>query len=244
MSETKLGNFLKEVSNWHWDEFVQAEKDKQYTSNQAMIFGLVRSCAMQKMDAIKLSLNRLDGKLKTPIKVEYPKMFFLYPHATAIEGGAPIARLGGAIASEVMATTTTTVAPEQDLPSMTLRETLSTMSDYPRELPEMIVGLALQTEQALRGQSPMPDEIPLVKSVVAAHLLIMAQKRNMEALYEVFDQIDGKLVETLQLMGEDVYITSFATVAPPGAYLNDQGILQLEAQQTETQWAAKLSEKL
>jgi hypothetical protein len=39
---------------------------------------------------------------------------------------------------------------------------------------------------------------------VAAHLLILAQKRNIDALTEVFDQIDGKLAEVLQILGEDI----------------------------------------
>jgi hypothetical protein len=85
MSE-QLGDFLKDVSNWGWDEFVKAEKDNSYTSNQAIIFGLIRSCAMQDLRAIKIAINRLDGKLKTPLKIEMPKIYYLYPNA---EGSVP-----------------------------------------------------------------------------------------------------------------------------------------------------------
>lgn len=248
MSTEKLGKFLREVSNWHWDEFVKAEHDKTYTSNQAMIFALIRSCAMQKMDAIKMSLNRIDGKLKTPIKIEYPKIFYLFPNAKLSDnqGVTPEFLKTGNIIYPSNGTTGEILPPpdieleEDDIPSLSLRQTLTKMSDYPRELPEAVVQLAEQTQQAIKNNQPLPDEIPLVKSVVAAHLLILAQRRDIGALNEVFDQIDGKLAETLQIIGEDIYITSYASAAPAGAVINADGILQIEATQVQNLWAQKL----
>lgn len=258
MSSEKLGKFLREVSNWQWDEFVKAEHDKSYTSNQAMIFALIRSCAMQKMQAITMSLNRLDGKLKTPIKIELPKIYYVFPNASPAEitdeeierhnaredrlrhlpGGAKIFK------GEVLPPKEPEPEIEEnDLPSLSLRETLAKMSDYPRELPEAIVEAAQQTEQWLRKQNEQPEKIPKVKSVVAAHLLILAQKRDLGALSEVFDQIDGKLAETLQILGEDIYITSYAEVAPEGAEINKDGVLQIEATQAQNLWAQKLGGK-
>lgn len=245
MSSGKLGEFLREVSNWDWEQFVRAENDGQYTTNQSVIFSLVRACAMQKMDAIRLSLNRLDGKLKTPIKIEYPKVYYLYPNAkvTALPGDDDVAVIEPPVEEVVdaLAPIETATLEEEDLPSMGLRETLRKMADYPRNLPEAIIQLAEQTHQYVQGNAPRPDEIPKVKSVIAAHLLTMAQQRNMDALYEIFDAIDGKLVETLQVLGEDIYITSYASVAPDGARLNKDGILQIEAVQAQDLWAQKLS---
>lgn len=249
VSENKLGKFLAEVSNWQWDQFWYAERDNTYSSNEAMIFALIRSCAMQKMDAIKLSLNRLDGKLKTPIRIEYPKIYFLYPNAKAIEGRDDSLKLEGEVfEAEVIEEPSTELATTEDdattLPSLSLRQTLTKMSDYPRQLPEAIVQLAQQTEEALREGRPLPDEIPLVKSVVAAHLLLLAQRRDVGALTEVFDQIDGKLAETLQILGEDIFITSYLSEAPAGARLNKDGVLQLEATQAQDLWANKLGREL
>ena len=133
--------------------------------------------------------------------------------------------------------------PDPDLPSLGMRETLQEMADYPRELPEAIIELALQTEQALREQAPWPEEIPMVKSVVAAHLLTLAQSRNLDAIGEVFDQIDGKLVETIQLLGDDIFITIYSNTAPPEAQLNENGILQLEAPESQNMWASKLKKE-
>lgn len=256
MSAEKLGKFLKEVSNWDWQEFCKAEHDKTYTSNQAMIFALVRSCAMQQMGAIKMSLNRLDGKLKTPIKIEYPKIYYLYPNAklrggtngpnkTITSGDSPVVDRGNSSVQEPTNTITVKEVPTEDadLPSLSLRETLTKMSDYPRELPEAIVATALQTEQAMKGQGKLPGEIPKVKSVVAAHLLILAQNRDIDALSEVFDQIDGKLAETLQIVGEDLYITSYASEAPEGAVVNKNGVLEIEATKAQDLWALKLGKE-
>lgn len=253
MSSDKLGLFLREVSNWNWEQFVKAEHDTSYTSNQAMIFALIRSCAMQKMDAIRMSLNRLDGKLKTPIKIEYPKIYYLFPNAKKLENQKeassvrPLIDHEESIVREV--SRPTEIIPrepelEPDLPSMSLRQTLTKMADYPRELPQGVVALAQQVDQALNDQGPMPAEIPIVKSVVAAHLLILAQNRDVGALSEVFDQIDGKLAETLQIIGEDIFITSYASVAPEGASLNEDGVLQIEATRAQDLWANKLGRQM
>lgn len=252
MASERLATFLREVSNWSWEEFVRAEHDPKYTTNQAIIFALIRSCAMRQLQAIKISLRRLDGNLKTPIRIEMPKVYYLFPNARTNNPPSPpapgLSPPPSAVTGELLLTTAPPPPPlapetEHDLPSLSLRETLQEMSDYPRELPEAITDLALQTEQWVKKQAPEPDEMPRVKSVVAAHLLIMAQSRNIDALTEVFDQIDGKLVETLQILGEDIYITSYITEAPAGAVLNDNGVLQLEAVEAQDLWARKLGGK-
>lgn len=252
----KLAKFLREVSNWSWEEFAKAEKDPKYTSNEAIVFALIRSCAMQSLSAIKIAINRLDGKLKTPINVEMPKVFYLYPNAVgSVQPGDDVTPvIDDPITDKIIeneplvgelipaTTTTTTQAPAKDLATMGFRETLSELADLPRELPIAITALALQTEQALKGNAERPNDldIPRVKSVVASHLLIMAQSRNIDALTEVFDQIDGKLTETIQILGEDIYITNYGATAPPEAVLNDEGVLQVEATASQDIWASKL----
>lgn len=248
----KLASFLKKVIEWPWDEFVMAEKNKKYSTNQAIVFSLVRACAMQKIEAIKMSLDRMDGKLKTPIVIETPKVYYVYPYAeippqvsstslppppTPTEEDTTDLE---AIEGELLPPPSTDVVTQPTPPSLGLRDTLRLMADQPRELPEAILTLANEADKWARGYGPKPPEIPKVKSVIAANLLTMAQQRSLDALYEVFDQIDGKLVETLQILGEDVYITVFSREAPPGAYLNADGMLQIEATSTEAVWSDKL----
>lgn len=263
----KLGSFLKEVANWDWDQFVRAEGDPAYSTNDSIIFAVVRACTMEKIDAIKIALDRIDGKLVTPVNVIFPKIFYIYPQATMIEGSEQIissilpAKItddtpdytppkdGVAIEGEI-------IEPEYidgwinedeytDLPSLSLRQTLIKMSDYPRDVPPQIIEASQLVEQHLAGQAiQMPDHIPKVKSVIAAHLLKLAQKKNINAFYEVFDQIDGKLVETIQLLGADVHIPMYSLMAPAGAYRNENGVLQIEATQTQELWTRKLKEEL
>ena len=255
----KLAEFLKEVANWSWEEFSRAEHDPKYTSNQAVVFALIRSCQLENLTAIKTALNRLDGKLKTPVEFETPKVYYLFPAATGhpalpTTDPAPHDPLAEKHADQVIEGELI-IPPEpdpkedmnepgpRDLPSMGFRETLRELADLPRELPDAISQLATQTDQWIRKQGPQPPEIPRVKSVVAAHLLIMASKRNIDALTEVFDQIDGKLTETIQIIGEDIYITNYSETAPPEATLNADGILQVEATQSQNMWAQRLMEQ-
>jgi hypothetical protein len=249
-SDAKLGEFLREVSNWDWVRFVEAEQADEYTTNEAIIFALIRACAMEELGAIKLSLNRLDGKLKTPIKIEYPRVFILFPYATLPEGEKqeylePLINAEDdepeVLEGDVLEQNIEVVEPEDiDLSEMSLRDTINKMSGYPRNLPKAIVHTALQAEQWLKGQGERPPEIPRVKSVLAAHILAMAQKRDIAAITEVFDQLDGKLVETLQILGDDLYITNYAQLAPPEARPNEHGVLQVEATKAQDMWAQKL----
>lgn len=252
----KLAGFLREVSNWDWEEFCRAEHDPKYTSNEAMIFALIRACVMEKMEAIKLALGRLDGKLKTPVRIETPKVYYIYPMATLPQGSAPVenseTEASQLPAGEVGKLDGVVVLPEEpeqepepepDLATLSLRQTLGKMADHPREVPQFIIQFATATQQWLKGQAEEPEEKPLVKSVVAAHLLKLAAERNIDALSEVFDQIDGKLVETIQILGEDIYIVDYSLTAPDGAYLNQNGMLQLEATQAQDMWAKKLANK-
>lgn len=247
--EHKLGLFLREVSNWNWEEFCRAEHDSKYTSNEAIIFALIRACAMEKMEAIKLALNRIDGKLKTPVRLEMPKVFYLFPRAKLTEDNSKQKAIetGGAekdaLSFETMKNEPDEKEPENDLPSLSLRQTLARMADSPREVPQFVMQFATLTQQWLNDKADEPEEKPLVKSVVAAHLLKLAQERNIDALSEVFDQIDGKLVETIQILGEDIFITTYSLNAPDGAYLNKDGVLQLEATQAQNIWTEKLSGK-
>jgi hypothetical protein len=246
--QSKLAAFLREVSNWNWEEFCKAESDPQYTTNQAVIFALIRACVMEKMDAIKLALNRIDGKLKTPVRIEMPKVFYRYPMAqlppedhSKKQNISQLLPTGDAsIGSEAVIPE---AEPEPELATLSLRQTLSKMADHPRQVPEAIIAYATATQKWLNGTGPMPDEKPLVKSVVAAHLLKLAQERNIDALSEVFDQVDGKLVETIQVLGEDICITDYSLTAPDGAYLGPDGVLRMEAVQAQDIWAQKLGNR-
>lgn len=92
MSETdrgKLGSFLREVIDWNWAEFCKAEMNADLSGLQGAVLSLVRRCSDGKLGAIQLAIDRVDGKIETPLKVEYPKVFILFPHAKTIAVGPP-----------------------------------------------------------------------------------------------------------------------------------------------------------
>lgn len=250
MSETdrgKLGNFLREVIDWQWDQFVEAEKDESFSGYQSSVFALVRAAAEQKLQAIKLSIARIDGQVKTPIKVEYPTAYLTFPYAERRAlppaGAQAIAALPDPEPISLPEESEAYPEPEEpqeSLATLTLRETLEKMADAPRKIPLLIDD---QRKKVERGEYLGDAKIPMVKSVICAHLLILAnEKHSFDAITEVFDQIDGKLVETIKLMG-DIHLTSYALEAPYNAVKNKDGIYQIEQPIVTNIWAEKLERK-
>lgn len=240
----KLGNFLREVIDWQWDQFCDAEKSHDFTSAEATVLALVRSASEGKLQAIKQSIARIDGNLKTPVRVEYPTAYVTFPYATS--RALPPAQTGEAAAllpdPEPISLPEDSAYPEPEedqetLVTLTLRETLKKMADAPRGIPNLIQE---QKKKVELGQYMGDEKIPMVKSVICANLMILAnEKHNFDAITEIFDQIDGKLVETVKLMG-DMYLTSYVLEAPYDAYKNKDGIWQVEKPIVSDIWAQKL----
>jgi len=238
----KLGNFLREVIDWQWDVFCEAEKSPEYSGYQSSVFSLVRASSDGKLSAIKLAIARIDGNVETPIKVEYPKAYLLFPYAEKLAlppaGAAETALLADPYPLEEPPEATEKT--EQSLATLTLRETLNKMADESRVLPMLIHE---QKKKVEHGENLEGENIPLVKSVIAANLLILANdKHSFEAITEIFNQIDGKLVEVIKLLG-DIYMTSYALEAPYNATKNKDGIWQIEQPIISNVWAEKLDRK-
>jgi len=246
----KLGNFLAEVIQWQWDEFVKAEISHEYTGYQATVLALVRTCSEGKLGAIKLAIDRVDGKLETPVKIETPKIWFVFPDATSVADLPP-----GETPKQLASPESLPDAPQdsdeeekEEAPVvMSLRETLHKLADSPRMVTTLILEMKKKVEDAdgnLGDSEEAAKKIPMVKSVIAANLLKLAnEKGNFEAITEVFDQIDGKLVETIRLLGDDIFLTQYALEAPYGAVKNKKGIYMIAADQTASIWEEKLREK-
>jgi hypothetical protein len=236
----KLTPFFKDVIERRWSEFVVMEESEDYTSSQAVVFAIIRACQLGKLPAIKESLSRVDGRLAEQIEVIYPKFYIQYPHATAVEAGKRKLDNKDLYKPSKFEPT----PPEAPLVTGSLRDTLSRMSEAPRNLVTAILTAAKDVETRHSYQAehdPLTD--PLVKSVIVAGLLKLAHNGNLGAIFEVFDNIDGKLVDTIRILGEDVYLTSYDTIAPPGATKNKDGVYQVEADNTTSKWALSLGRK-
>lgn len=243
---SKLTPFFKEVIEKRWSEFVLMEESEDYTSSQAVVFSVIRACVNGKLPAIRESLNRVDGKLAEEIEVIYPKFYITYPHATAIAGPKDQVRVEAGELIVPEGDGSTSIGPDPELPLVTgsLRDTLTRMSAQPRNLVTAILTAAkdVETRNSYKSEhEPLSD--PLVKSVIVAGLLKLAHNGNLGAIFEVFDNIDGKLVDTIRVLGEDVYLTSYDLVAPAGAEKNKDGVYQMEADNTSSKWAISLGKK-
>jgi len=247
----KLGSFLKESIDWTWDEFCKAEKDHSYTGYQGTVMSLIRKCSDGKLGAIKLAIDRVDGKIETPVKVEYPKVFILFPHAeraalTPPAPDSPTALLAPPADFDSLNEPAEPQEEQVKVATMNLRETVAKMADAPRTVPLMIHARKKEVEEAVRNEVDLGDgkSVPLVKSIIAANLIILAnEKGKFEAITELFDQIDGKLVETIRILGEDMYLESYVLEAPYGAKKNKEGVYYLEAPQISDTWKQKFANK-
>lgn len=240
----KLGNYLREVIDWNWKEFVDAEKDQKYTGYQSAVFALVRACSDGKLGAIKLAIDRIDGKIETPIRVEYPKVYMVYPEATRVALTPQDIEQAKLPAPEdlpeISADDLEEPEHKEDASVLTLKETLEKMADQPKALFMAILAQKVKVEAGkISDGDNVNEKIPLVKSVICANLLNLAQKSNFEAITEIFDRIDGKLVETFKVLGDDIFLPYYGLEAPAGAVKNKQGIYMIEAQEVTNRWKEK-----
>lgn len=245
----KLGEFLREVINWDWADFCIAEKSPDYSGYQSTVFSLVRVAGDgKKLGAIKLSIDRVDGKLDTPVKVEYPKIYFVYPEAksVALPSGPLPPSLPNPDSSNLPPIDTEDA--KENVVTSSLRDTLHKLADSPRITTQLIIDRKRQVEADPESFKNVNEDdvslkVPLVKSVIAANLLNLVERNNFEAISEVFDQIDGKLVETIRILGDDIFLTQYSLEAPAGAVKNKDGIYMLEMPAIGDIWKAKFENK-
>ena len=241
----KLTPFFKQVIELHWSEFAGAEHEQAFTSSEGVVYALIRACAKGKLPAIKEALNRVDGKVAMELEVEYPKFYFLFPYATSV------AELPSGVAGVTHPLSSTTSVPggspstEEDEPvTNSLRDTLERMGREPRQLVDDILDSAKEIDKVISYAGQIPESDPYVKSVIVAGLLKMAHKGGLGAIFEVLDQIDGKVTEKIKLLGGDAYLSRYDEVAPAGAIKNKDGIYQIEANNTTNSWAVALERKV
>lgn len=81
----------------------------------------------------------------------------------------------------------------------------------------------------------------MVKSVIVAGLMQLVHKGRISAVFEVFDQIDGKVADKYKLLG-DTKVYRYDAIAPAGAVKNEDGIYQLADDNMTAVWGARLEQ--
>lgn len=249
MSTTRgeLGKFLREVMDWEWREFLEADKNAEFTGLQSSVFALVRAAAEGKLAGIKMAIDRLDGKVETPIRVEYPKVFVRYPFATKLalpteeemaNEVTPLLESSETPTPEPLSKAEVVDEEPESAAVLTLRETVEKMAGLKRTLPLVVLDQKARFDM---GRATPDDPCPLVKSIIAANLLRLVESNDFAAIIEIFERIDGKLTETYRVIGEDITIDSYALEAPFNAKKGADGVYFVQAEAVQNMWAEKLA---
>lgn len=246
----RLTDGFRDIIELRWDDFVAMEKSLDATNFDSVVTGIVRACKKGNLRAIQTALDRLDGKIATEIEVEMPKFYTLYPYATMTADDKSIIDLPNKELGTGDVETTTTIdisgspadiaeqeAMEDDIPTGSLRAMLEKMLDSPKSLVTEILATADKVELG-----NMLEGNPMVKSVIVAGLMKLVHDGRISAVFEVFDQIDGKVAEKFKMLGNDVFVTRFDKIAPAGAVKNEKGVYQIASDQMTDVWGARLAQ--
>lgn len=235
---SQLATQFEEFIHLPYDEYYKQKKTKSNTVDERTIMSLIDICTdTDDIAAAKMSFDRIEGLLETPVHIKVPKFYMRYVNAKAIEQ------------SETKAIEPSKTAPVEqddnyDPATAKLRETLQKM----RDMPEQIIPAILRVKKAVQAGKDVNltgnQKMPQVKHVIIANLLRNVRKGRYRAIELVFDQLDGKLVKTITLLGgEDVYIDDYTTLtAPAHAILGDDGVYFAEDKQMTTQWIRGFSQ--
>lgn len=220
-----LKDQFEEMLHLNWDAFCEMEKDKNITVDEAALCSLIRACAdTDEISATKMAFDRIEGIQAVPIDVRVPKFYTRYMKAIDI---APAPKEIAAPKDEETKTT-------YDPATAKLRETLHEM----RSMPRQVINIVLATKRAVEKDKPIRNKIPMVKSVIVANLLYNVKRGKMRAIELVFDQVDGKLAKTIELLGgHDVYIDDYITTTAPSDAIKDaDGYYIAENKMMTAQW--------
>lgn len=232
----RLGDLFREVVDLSWSEFRKREQDGTITNEADSVYKLVRATRRKRggLRATKEAINRLDGKVAEQIEVEYPKFYFVFPNASSSLGDNEDTHSVSPSDEEVLPAV---VEEDTEPPTGSVRAMVEKMLVREKTVPIGIIQAADEID--VNGFSQLGD--PKVSAVIAAGLFNMTDS-NPAAIYEIFEQIDGKVADKIRVLGDDIYITKYDEIAPVGAYKNDKGMWQIEMPNLTNTWALKLEQ--
>lgn len=233
----KLTEGFQDIIELPWSVFVDIERSDTASNFDSIITALARAASKGNLRAIQAALDRLDGKIATEVDVEYPKFYTLYPNATIIASDPSITTVGKLPEPEPAPEAEVELSDEE-LPTGSLRSVLDRMLDSPKTIVDQILTTAALVDAGDRTKGD-----PMVKSVIVAGLMKLVHGGRISAVFEVFDQIDGKVAEKIKILGDDVFMYNYSNIAPAGAEKNEDGIYQIMAENTTNAWVARLEEK-
>lgn len=235
-----LTEYLRDLVEWRYSEYIRVEADESaYTNDQGAVIALIRAICNRKLPAIKEAIDRLDGRQAVVTEVVYPTFTMLYPHAKAKE------HLASGTENKPLKYEHEPVPPDTEPEVMatgSIRDTIVKMGVNPRSLVTTILAAKEEHEELLAQNLGTESQFgdPRVKSVIAATLHDMARRHDLKAIFEVLDQIDGKIANKIEIKGDDVEMVSYDKIAPANAERNADGIFEVVMPQLTNHWQVAL----
>lgn len=221
-----LRDRFEELIHMEWGAFCELEQDQGSSVDDSVLCNLIRICSdTDDISASKLAFDRIDGTLETPIDVKIPKFYIRYVNAKEVDTSQKSIEAPKNDSSEETKT--------YDPATSKLRETLREMRRMPKDVIRAVLLYKKRIEKGIQVETE-----PTVKAVMVANLLKNVQKGRFKAIELVFDQIDGKLTKTIELLnGKDVYVDDFNTlIAPAHATLDENGTYIAEDDTMTANW--------
>lgn len=228
---------FRKIINLHYGDYL-IKRDSDTSSDWDLLASIVEVCNDGDMNGIKLAFDRIEGIQATPLKFDVPKFYIRYTNATSkLELGPGVENEQRTITSSKLMTAEDA---QKEIETMGLRKVLGVMRHMPKTLPYAIKLEAESLERKHKTGVNVAGMGQLVKTIMVAGLLRMAQNGNSRAIGMVFDQIEGKLMRVITLLnGEDVYVDNVIdTVAPAHAIQDENGIWVADDKKMEMIWIA------
>lgn len=208
---------FRNLINLRYGDFL-IKRSGNTSSDWDLLASVVELCNDGDLNGIKLAFDRIEGLLVTPVKFDVPKFYVRYLNAT---GKAELSSGEESVDPTAEKSVMSAEQAQAELETMGLRKVLDLMRKLDKRTPFGIKTQAEQLEKKHRSGVDVSGEGQLVKTIIVAGLLRMAQNGNPRAVGMVFDQIDGKLMHVIKLLnGEDMYVNNVTeTVAPANAEL-------------------------
>lgn len=223
-----MGATLGDMAEWKWQDYcIAKEQSDQYSEYEDTLFEIIWSITNPRtsLASIRRAIERVDGKQPENISVEYPKFFIRYPNARSTK----------AIKAPTMPEV---VVPAPEMATAGIRGAIKVLSAKPKGTAVDVLKLARSIADDPHGEFAYD---PKVKGVIASALIILS-KTKQGAMDELLTQLDGKVAVTYKLLGDDVYLISYDTVAPEGGYLDADGVYIIESKNITDTWALKLGQ--
>lgn len=232
-----MNTFLGTIIHWTWADLEAMKYDPDTSSLYRVILGIINMCADGKVTAIRTVFDRIEGKVETPISIIKPKIYTRYPYAeNGEELQAFLDHQAKAREANKGQTTRTKRKSNLNIQTASLSDVLKNMLLHSMDVPVKIIASKKATERAFRDNDfSALKTAPYVKSVVAASLLTNANIANDEsAINVILERIEGKVEQTVKIVGEDIFIDNYSAKAPLGselingswAYSNERSIDQ------------------